>query len=344
MARSSLKESAIKYYKHAPVDAWVIGLTSGIVIAALVALDLLIPALSFLVFPLVILPIIFSASLQFINIKSNQQVTAASALKGFGLYFRSDFFGSFSYFLALIKSIFTFIATEIILSSIISFAFMSFVPSFSETTLSVYEMLQSENLEIESLNAIFEMNGGILFTYFCAVFFPSMAISLVYFIYNLSRSSIMIYYRLHVRGGHPRLIRYTYNDARRRNMGRMIRDYLSLNWPLYLLVILGFAGGAIGGYFWQKDIMTMFACSLIGAALLLAFFLPFYFGNQQAFYDYYVDEFKQSTENVSQMLLKNIESNIAMSEEEKEKLEEALSDVKNSSDKEEDEDDYNKEK
>ena len=172
-----------------------------------------------------------------------------------------------------------------------------------------------------------------------------MAITLIYFIYNLSRASIMIYYRLHVRAGHPRLIRFIYNDARRRNMRRMIKDYVSLNWPLYLLLIVGFAGGAVGGYFWQHDILTMFACSLVGAALAVSFFLPFYFGNQQAFYDYYVDEFRQSTENVSNMFLKNLEANINFSEEEKEKIEKTLSDVQkplNDNDEDDDSSDENK--
>ena len=145
----------------------------------------------------------------------------------------------------------------------------------------------------------------------------------------------MIYYRLHVRGGHPRLIRYIYNDARRRNMGRMIKDYLSLNWPLYLLLALGFGGGAVGGYFWKYDLVTMFACAVIGMAFLVSFFLPFYFYNQQAFYDYYVNEFRISTENVSQVLLNNLQANINFSQEEKERLEKTLSDIQNPSDNDE---------
>ena len=341
MARSSLKQHAFEYYKNAPVASWILGLTTGIVIAAFVALDLLLPALSFFIFPFLIIPILFSTTLQFISIKTNQQVTMMTSLRGFGLYFRRDFFGSFSYLSALLKAIFTFLVTELMISSIVSFAFMSFFPEFNETVLSFYELLQSEETQLESLNAMFTSESGLMFIYFCIVFFPSMCVAIVYFIYNISRSSIMIYYRLHVRAGNSRLIRYIYNDARRRNMGRMIRDYLSLNWPLYLLIVLGFGGGAVGGYFWQHDLMTMFACSVIGAAFLTSFFFPFYFNNQQAFYDYYVNEFKISTENVSQMLLDNLQANINFSQEEKERLEKTLSDIKNPQDDNEN-DDLNK--
>ena len=329
MARSSLKQHALEYYKKAPVASWILGITTGIIIAAIVALDLLLPSLSFFIFPFLIIPILFSTTLQFISIKNNQQVTMLSSLRGFGLYFRRDFFGSFSYLGALLKAIFTFLITEIVISSIASFAFMSFIPDFNETVLSFYELLQSEELEIETINSIFSADGGIMFIYFCVVFFPSMCLAIVYFVYNISRSSIMIYYRLHVRGGNSRLIRYIYNDARRRNMGRMIKDYLSLNWPLYLLLALGFGGGAVGGYFWKYNLTTMFACAVMGAAFLVSFFFPFYFNNQQAFYDYYVNEFKISTENVSQMLLNNLQANINFSQEEKERLEKTLSDVRN---------------
>lgn len=332
MARSSLKQHALEYYKHAPVASWILGLTTGIIIAAFVALDLLLPALSFFIFPFVIIPILFSTTLQFISIKTNQQVTMITSLRGFGLYYRPNFFGSFSYLGALAKAIFTFLITEIVVSSIASFAFMSFIPTFNDSVLSFYELLQSEETNIEAINSVFTAEGGILFIYFCVVFFPSIGLAIVYFVYNISRSSIMIYYRLHVRGGNSRLIRYIYSDARRRNMGRMIRDYLSLNWPLYLLIVLGFGGGAVGGYFWKGDIITMFVGSTIGAAFLASFFFPFYFNNQQAFYDYYVKEFRISTEKVSRILLSNIEANISFSQEEKERLEKALSEVQTSDD------------
>ena len=324
MGRSSLKQLARDHYRNAPVSSWILGLTTGILIAAILAIDLLVPTLCIFTFPLIILPIIFAGSLQHVVLNTQGQITMSSSLRAFGLYYRPDFFGCFSYFISLLKSILSFLIIELAISSVTSYIFMYLVPGFSDTVNHFMEILESGSLEIESLNELLEMNGGILFIYSLIVILPSFAFAVIFFIYNISRNSLNIYYRLHTRAANGRLVRYIYKDVVRRNRMRMFKDYLSLNWPLYLILLFGMGGGAAGGFFWTQDLITIITCMLVGGAFLSSFFLPFYFGNQEALYDAYVEEFKISTNNVSQFFLRNLQANIEMTQEEKERLEKSL--------------------
>ena len=73
--------------------------------------------------------------------------------------------------------------------------------------------------------------------------------------------------------------------------------------------------------------MKIVPFGLVGAAILAAFFLPFYFCNQQAFYDMYAGLYNQVTREVTASIIGNLQSDIEFSEQEKERLEETLSDV-----------------
>ena len=104
----------------------------------------------------------------------------------------------------------------------------------------------------------------------------------------------------------------------------LFKDYLSLNWPLYLLFTIGFAGGIALGYFWKQDISYMFSLALSCSALCVTFFLPFYFSNQEVIYDKYDVYFQRGTEAVAKRLVNMMQQNIDLTLEEKKRIEDSL--------------------
>ena len=144
----------------------------------------------------------------------------------------------------------------------------------------------------------------------------------------------MIYHQLNHPTLNPRFTKIVYLDVMRRNRFKMSGDYLALNWPLYILLLGGFGLGSYFGYLLGENIniiysdviTTMVSSGLVGGAILSSFFLPFYFSNQEALFDKYAPEFEKSVTNVTNFMLQNIQRNIDLSNEEKERLESSLRD------------------
>ena len=327
MQRSKLKQQASLYYRHSPGSCWILGLTSGVLIAAIIALDLLVPFFSFITIPFLVIPIIFSATIQHAFLKTDATITMGSSVRTFGLYYKRDFFGTYSIFFNFFKSAITFFIIEMAVSSVLSYILMLTNSQFEASMEAFYNMLSSYEFSYTDIMNALNANNGLLFNYLSICVLPAYFISFLFFIYNLSRYSVMVYYKMHLKRTDSRFAKLVYQFALRGRRTEMLRAYLSLNWPLYLLLLLGFGGGIFLGYYFYQDLMKMFAFGMVGGATLGMFFLPFYFSNMQAFYDMYAPLYKEVTKAVTTSIIGNLQSDIEFSEQEKERLEETLSDA-----------------
>ena len=329
MASNRLIKESLNNYKNAPLSSWILGLTSGILIAAFLALDLLVPGLAIIIFPFIVVPIIFSASLQHIIFKTRGQLTVRSSVKSFGLYYNPRFFGSFSIVASFFKGLLVFLIFEMTISFIASTIFQTTTPAFAETVDALYQMFNEATFSLEDINNIMTMNGEILLKYSAIVILPSFFLGLLFMLYNMSRSSIVIYYKMQVLKVDRRFAKFVYVDVVRQGRMRMFKDYMILNWPLYVLLAVGFAGGSVGGYLWKHDVIFMLTTGVLGGALFAIFFLPFYFGNQEVLFEQYANKFANSTTNVTNFLLQNLQNNIDLSMEEKKKIEDTFNNTNN---------------
>lgn len=327
MQRSKLKQQAREYYRHSPSSCWILGITSGALIAAILAFDLLVPFLSFLTIPLLIIPVYFSAVIQHVMLKTENQITMSTSFRSFALYFRRDFFGTFSIIFNFLKSLIVFLITETVISTIASSIILLTNPSFQSSVESLYNLLYSMEFNYEELMNLLNANNYLLLNYVVIAFIPSYFIALIFFVYNVSRHTMMVYYKMHLRRSDSRFARLVYQFALRGRRMEVFRAYTSLNWPLYLLLILGSVGGSIFGYYFYHDLFKTLAFGLIGSAAFGMFFMPFYFSNQQALYDMYAPAFIEATKGVTSSLIGNLQANMEMSKEEEERLKETLSDL-----------------
>lgn len=326
---SKLIKNAFNNYKFAPLSSWLLGLATAVLIAALLAIDLVAPSLCVLTFPLLVVPIVFSGMLQHIFLREKGQLTVRGSIVSFGLYFTPIFRGSFRYFMSLIKSILLFLVVEMTVSFVLSTVYQVTSPEFAGMINELYETIYSDTFSLESVNEILMANNAILFNYLAIVIMPSYFLAVLFLIYNLSRNSISVYFLADNKKGSPQLARFVYADVLRHKRFPMLGDYLMLNWPLYVLLAIGFAGGAVLGYFWKQDLLTMIVSGNVLGALLTMLFLPFYFGNQEALYEKYRMYFDQGVKNVTNYMLQNIQKNIDLSNEEKQRLQESLLDDNN---------------
>ena len=323
---SKLTKMAFRNYKAAPLSSWLLGLATAILIAAILAIDLVAPLLCLLTFPLIILPIVFSGILQHIYLRQQGQLTIRGSLVSFGLYFTPIFRGTFRYLFSLLKSIILFIIVEMTISFITSMIYQATSVQFVEMMNGLYETLYSESISLEKINELLMANNALLFNYLAIVLIPSYSIATLFLIYNVSKNSITSYFLADNKKGNPSLARYVYADVLRQKRFKLLKDYWTLNWPLYLVLLIGFGGGAVLGYFWKQDLITMLVCGNVIGALLTMFVFPFYFANQEALYEKYKIYFDRGIKNVTNYMLQNIQRNIDLSNEEKERLEKTLMD------------------
>ncbi len=326
MQRSKLKQQASLYYRHSPVSCWILGVTSGVLIAAIIALDLLLPFFSFITIPFLIIPIIFSATIQHAFLKTNATITMGSSIRTFALYYKREFFGSYSIIFNFIKSVIVFFILEMTVSSVASYILLLTNSQFQASLESLNNLLTSYEFTYADIMNALSANNYLLFNYLTISIVPAFFLAVLFFIYNLSRYSVIVYYKMHLKRTDSRFAKLVYQFALRGRRMEMLGAYLSLNWPLYFLLLLGFGGGAFLGYYFYQDLMKIFAFGMVGGAALGTFFLPFYFSNMQAFYDMYAPLYKDVTKAVTSSLIGNLQSDIEFSEQEKERLEETLAD------------------
>lgn len=328
-SESKLTRHAFNNYRVAPLSSWLLGLATAILIAAILAIDLVAPSICILTFPLLVVPIVFSGILQHIFLRQQGQLTIRGSLVSFGLYFTPVFRGSLRYFMSLIKSVLLFLIVEMTISFVLSTVYQVTSPEFVEMINELYETIYSDTFSLESVNEILMANNAMLFNYLAIVIMPSYFLAVLFLVYNLSRNSITCYFLADNKKGSPQLARFVYADVLRHKRFPMLRDYLILNWSLYVLLAIGFAGGAVLGYLWKQDLITMIVAGNVLGALLTMFFMPFYFGNQEALYERYKVYFDNGVKNVTNYMLQNIQRNIDLSNEEKQRLQETLLDDNN---------------
>ena len=170
--RSKLIKTAFETYKTAPLSNWILGLVTGLLITAIIALELALPAISFLTFPLLILPIVFSSTLQHLLFKTKGQLTATSSLKGFAFYFTPVFRSSFRFLFSLVKSILLFLILETGASLVGSMIMQLTSTSYVDAINNMNSIIAQESATIDDLTTAFMAYDGILFKYFVSIIFP----------------------------------------------------------------------------------------------------------------------------------------------------------------------------
>ena len=227
MARSKLKQLALEKYKKAPLASWILGLTTGLLIAAFLALDFILPSIGIFLVPLMILPILFSATIQHGMLHSDRPLTVKDAFKGFAYYFKGNNSGSFGFFKSLLFAVIAFFSIEMLVSAITSTILQYTNPGFVDSLNTFYTMLQDPEFTIDDFNYILSMNNYVLLNYFCIVMFPSLYIAILFFIYGITRQSLSIYFRFRAVNMNNRILNMIYRDAVRRNRKKMMSAYLA---------------------------------------------------------------------------------------------------------------------
>ena len=279
MIIKEVRKNALDIYKKHPVNSWIISLICGLFLAALTLIGLLSEVLVILLLPLLILPFFFACAVSHLSLREKDELTFGNLFGFYRLFFRPPFYSSFSAF----KSFFKALLVEIVLGFIatgICYAVFATSETFVVTINQIAESLSDMSITTESFQAALEANGNELGNFLFLTNGINVMLFGFAFILFASREEITVYIRLKTRNIPlaNQIARASIN-ANKKNFNKA---FFALNWPLFIILLLGMVGGCFLSIYVFKNYNI---CGVVGLAMgigISSIFLPFYFANMEA--------------------------------------------------------------
>ena len=269
------------YSKH-KLNSWVLSIICGLFIAALLLIGILSELFYLLIIPLVVFPFFFACFFVHLGLYQKDELTARNLFGAYGLFFQRPYRSSFS----AIRSFFKTLLVELAVSGAvlgICYAIYSQSETFTVTINEIIEQLANNTLTNDSLNALLEENDNEVFNYVNITNAITFLLGALAFITFISRESITIYTRLHVRN--IPLCHQIARAAIKNKYKEFNKAYFALNWPLILILIGGMVGGCLLSVYAFDNYSIAGVLGLVMAVALSSTFLPFFFANNEAIYE-----------------------------------------------------------
>ena len=290
-----LRKEAINNYKSGILTSWILGVSLAVFSASIIATGLI---SEFLMYPLILIllfPFFFSCIVSHLAIKRRETITFTNQFSRSLLFFRNGNYRSFRIIPAFLLS-FLIYAVISVFGTII--AIIIFRNNNPEAFNEIYQALVDAvyNGEETTFNEIMTSYQDVILLYELLVLAPASLVSTTYFIYRTTLHAIYVYAKNFLHRFQILLVISIHNLVFK-TCGRNIRkDYLSLNWPMFVIFpIFSIGMGTITYLFIRQEIQTVIILGIIGGFVSLLFFFPFYFGNMEALFNKYMPEYKRCT-------------------------------------------------
>ena len=325
-------------YKKNIGPSWILGIMTGLFIAVISFAGAVSSLLLFILIAFAVMPFFFSMIVSHLETAYGGRVTLGLSFKQYGAYFniinRSSFRVIRSALFAFLVDIASGITIGIITVIVLQFSgntlFNDGVNSIvaAMTSGEIYELTYEEILG-DSYNLF------VLLDFIITV--PSAILAAAAFIYFTTKNSLYIYSRQTIRHKDLRFNLLVHQYVTRKNRKAIRKDYIMLNWPLFVVFILTALGISTFIYFrteYSSQVVT--ALGIASGFALLIFFFPFYFNNMEALYKKYENEYVMASPAVAQDIFNSLQFRLNQTELEKEQIEQTLKDFNKEKDDEED--------
>ena len=274
--------------------------------------------------PLFALPFLFASHISCYLLEMNQPISPSSFFRYYSSFFRPQFRSSFRLLMSFLKTLAVYFSALTVSGIIMYIVFQNINGALFTSAVTNLIKQYINGINYEELSDILRDNNGMLLTYISIVSVMPIPFAITAFFYFISFSSIALYYRANVNIGAPSLLRLAIASTYGKVRGAMRKDWLKLNWPLLVLLFVGSVSSGLICAFVFHRLALLGPALILGAFILLIFFLPFYFPNMEVLYHRYEEEFKQGNRQAVEIILTRIQSSIDLSEEEKRNLEESF--------------------
>ena len=271
-----------------------------ILISAIIATNLLLDNLIVIFLPILILPIAFAFQNLIVISREETNITFSLFVNSVTQFFSPRFIGTYSFWKSLLKSFLIYIAIFFISSIVVNLSFynsnfMNFKVLFDEIT--------AKEITVEAIENFITTNKELFNFYRIFITVPALSVSSLFAFYFFSISSISYFMRISAVKYPGPYITSLHRDLIRKCHRKFISAYFALNYPFYILFIIGMIGGGLFGYFLLGTSNAIYTFSLI-----IALFISFngygfkYLANKEAIYFYMLDDYRTcDRENINEI-------------------------------------------
>ena len=322
--KESLASQALNRFKKNMVSYILIGVFCALFFV-LVAILSFIDELAFIIaIPFLLLPFLFASHISCYLLEANEPMKISSFFRYFISFFRPQFRGSFRGIISFLKTLAVYFIVLLIAYLTLYMVYRHnygdvFINSLNELTAQYVD-----GVSYDELVGALEANDGFLLTFMLYASTIPVPFAIAAFMYFISFASISLYYRANINNGTPSLMRLAIANSYARYRRSMKRDWLKLNWLIFVLPLIGSGLGALVYFLVIKNILYFAPALTIGAFIPYLFFLPFYFPNMEVLYHRYENVFKEGNKMAIESFLERIQRSLELSEEEKRNLEESF--------------------
>ena len=275
--------------------------------AAFISVGLLWITLILVIIPLIVLPLFFSFQRAVVIMRNeNETLSFRMIMEGFGLYYQERFNSNFGVVRTLLWGLLVYFISAVVTNIVINLSFyytnfMNYYYFFNGL------MEEIKTLNLDNLNAYLENYRTLLNVIDVSTVLPPLFITTMFALYSMSKSSISIFLRFSNIKYPGRFLTAIHQKMIKDNKGTFLKRYWSLNWPLYLLFIMGMGVGGYLGYLYRYDADVIYVFGLMGG-VLISFLLygPIYIANKEAIYISFIEEYKKVDEDIKKEFANSI--------------------------------------
>ena len=287
---NELRNKAMEKYNKFPIEYWVLSACVAFFVSSVIALTIFVNWLTSLFICFLVIPFLFAAQVASVSFKYENKLTLRSFISYFTLYFKTIFNGPYSVISNALKSILLEIVASLALFGLGVGLSYALFPGQIEYAISIYQEI-IHDFSVYQEMTIQEIFGPSYEAIRFISYLGGVGGSLIgsgIFIFLTSRSSLVTYGNMTIKGAHPKMVKIAFNQLIKEHIG-ITKDYFSLNFPILIIYIICAGGFFALGLIFIEEISYMIIPVLAVATffLLMIFFYPFYFPNMEAIFNKY---------------------------------------------------------
>lgn len=256
--------------------------------------------------PFVFMPTFFAIQTSIYGLRKEAFPSWRLFFRFFISYFKVQFRGCYRYIWTFLMSVLIVMVTNTIFGYVAEVVCYSIYPNFNTIIEELYQALS--NLDISSVYVT--ISGEEISTFLYISYLPSFGLGLIYFFISLSFNSFYVYFRIDNLKVVPNYARLSYRIAKNQIRTTLIKEFWCSNFPIFILLIIGFIGGTLLGYYLNYNVLQGVAFALILALSGALLYFPFYFSNMETIYLRHFDLFKNAPELAKQFVMSNLQNEL----------------------------------